>query len=158
MFFFGFHSQKRKTQMRHSWSAQYQVLAAKMKIREYRYRYIPVRWYHQVPKESFKKSDIKSLSQTGLHPCSLYNSSTLYWSTRYWYHLKTVSHIIFSFVTIVISKWSAVGNATSSSLTFASISIMSTNNFNAPRNRASAITTYVSPPVAPAINPSIDLF
>ena len=28
---------------------------------------------------------------------------------------------------------------------------MSTNNFNAPRNLASAITTYVSSPVAPAI-------
>ena len=53
----------------------------------------------------------------------------------------------------------ARGNAASSSLTFASLSTMSTTDFNAPRNLAPAITTnYVASPVAPATTPEIDLF
>jgi hypothetical protein len=53
-----------------------------------------------------------------------------------------------------------MGDATSSSLTFASFSTMSTSDFNTPtRNLAPAITTnYVSSPVAPATTPAIDLF
>ena len=53
-----------------------------------------------------------------------------------------------------------MGNAaSSSSLTFASLSTMSTSDFNVPRNLAPAIpTNYDSSPVAPATTPAIDLF
>ena len=53
-----------------------------------------------------------------------------------------------------------MGNAASSSLTFASLcSKMSTSDFNVPRNLAPAIpTNYDSSPVAPATTPAIDLF
>ena len=73
---------------------------------------------------------------------------------------KKLFNEIYSSTTTSTSTFSAdMGNAASSSLTFASLSTMSTSDFNAPRNLAPAITTnYVSSPVAPATTPAIDLF
>jgi len=63
---------------------------------------------------------------------------------------KKLFNEIYSSTTTSTSTFSAaMGNAASSSLTFASLSTMSTSDFNAPRNLAPAITTnYVSSPVA----------